>query len=259
MKIAAWMKFNFALCVALMLVLAGGPTVVLAQDSPSHELTAAEIFKKAKEAYAALSTYSDEGRVVGIINGETITRAFTERLSRPNLYRVEWQQSVSSSPKGPGAGGAGAVWSAGDGDFLEAGGGAIRQVDLQKALIAAVPLGGDVTLPEAFFKTLGSAYCCLWGYKRQPDEKVGGVDCYVFKGGPTKEPTTTMWIGKQDFLLRQRRLVTSAEAMQTVMDQAAKANPGVSQLKIKQQDSTITETHSNIVVNQKLAAADFVP
>jgi hypothetical protein len=88
---------------------------------------------------------------------------------------------------------------------------------------------------------------------------VGGVDCYVFTSELKKGVTRTLWIGKQDFLIHQVRNVTSTEAMKAVLAEAAKRNPGMP-ARLQQIESlviTSTETHENIVVNQKFSPADF--
>jgi hypothetical protein len=102
---------------------------------------------------------------------------------------------------------------------------------------------------------LGSAS----GEKQQADEKVGDVDCYVFTS-ESKGRTKTLWIGKQDFLIRQVRMVTSAEAEKALLTKAAKDHPEIiaSLAKMGFQGITSTETHTNILVNPKLSAADFV-
>ena len=68
-----------------------------------------------------------------------------------------------------------------------------------------------------------------------------------------------MWIGKQDFLIHQVRIVTSAASMKAIMAEGAKLHPEIAARlpKIEYTDMTSTETHENIVVNQKFSAADF--
>ena len=93
--------------------------------------------------------------------------------------------------------------------------------------------------------------------KRQDDEKVGDVECYVFTSA-TNGRTKTLWIGKQDFLIHQVRNVTSAEAMKAVLADAARRNPGMAvPAQTFEGGSTSTETHTNIVVNGKCLPADF--
>jgi len=104
----------------------------------------------------------------------------------------------------------------------------------------------------------GNQLGAVSGEKPQSNEKVGDVDCYVFTS-ESKGTTKTIWIGKQDFLIHQVRNVTSAEAMKAMLADIAKRNPT---LPVPRQNGeptgvTSTETHMNIVINPKLAAADF--
>ena len=104
--------------------------------------------------------------------------------------------------------------------------------------------GDTVHITRLFFSRLENIL--KFDYKRQPDEKVSEVDCYVFEGG-TKDEKKTLWFGKQDFLIRQVRTVYSIDIKQP------------DSLEIRRQIITSTETHSNIVLNQKFSAADFSP
>ncbi len=235
---------------------------VVSSGEPANALSPGDIFKKAGEAYAALTSYTDQGTTVATLNGLTITTNFTIKLARPNLYCIEWVQTNDSAyatttmkPQ--------SVWSTGDGDFLDMlGQGPKKQKNQEMALAGATGISGGAaaTVPGAFFKS-------NWGNqltvsarndKQQADEKVGDVDCYVFAGS-LKGSTSTIWIGKQDFLIHQVRRVTSAAAMKAIMDQAAKRNPEVAARMphIEPTDSTSTETHTKIVLNQKLTASDF--
>jgi outer membrane lipoprotein-sorting protein len=248
---------------AAIILMSGAATVVRSSEVAGEALPPADIIKRAQAKYASLTNYSDEGRSIATINGTTITTLFTIRLARTNLYRIEWQQSNESSfstintkPQ--------AVWSAGEGDFLELGSGAIRQVSLEMALAGATGISGGAaaTIPGMFFKLdWGNQFGdSVWSEKQQADEKVGDVDCYVF-ANDSRGPTRTLWIGKQDFLIHQVRTVTSAEAMKTVLAEAEKRNPEKSALlhRFEPQDSTSTETHGNIIVNLQFSNRDFVP
>ena len=122
--------------------------------------------------------------------------------------------------------------------------------------------GAAATIPVTFFamnwgNQLAAASLSA---KRQADEKVGDVDCYVL-ACDLKGVARTLWIGKQDLLIHQFRTVTSAKALQAAMAQAAKRNPGfAAHLPASQsQGTTSTETHENIVVNQTIEAKNFVP
>lgn len=233
-----------------------------ALNSVEASLSAGEIFYKAEAAYAALTSYSDQGTTVAVLNGLTMTTTFKIKLARPNLYRIEWVETndsaYSTTTTKPQS-----VWSAGDGDFLDMlGQGPKKQTNREMALSSATGISGGAaaTVPSAFFKT-------QWGNhlsgaersdKRQADERVGDTDCCVL-ASTSKGTTSMLWIGKQDFLIHQFRRVTSAAAMKTALDEAAKVNPTLAahMPAIAPSDLTSTETHTNIVVNQKLAPSDF--
>jgi outer membrane lipoprotein-sorting protein len=240
---------------------AAGSQPVQGTNPGEVALTAGEIFFKARGAYAALTSYSDQGTTVAVLNGLTITTTFTIKLGRPNLYRIAWVQT-NDSPYSTTTTKPQSVWSAGDGDFLDMlGRGPQKQVDQAMALSSATGISGGAaaTIPSEFFNS-------PWGNqlssaerndKRQPDEKVGDVDCYVFSGS-AKGRTSTVWIGKRDFLIRQVRTLTSAAAMKAAMEEAARVNPIMAHMPgMEPHDLTSTENHTNIVVNEKLTAADF--
>jgi len=253
-------KLRVAAGIGAAILLAGGiVSWMFWGELADEKLSPGEIIRRAQERYASLTSYSDEGRTVAALNGMTITTAFTIRLARPNLYRIKWEQSVNSDYANKGA-----VWSAGQGDFLRIGSEAKQQANQELALASATGISGGAaaTVPSTFFKLkwgdqLGST---VLGEKQQPDQKVGDVDCYVFTGN-SKGWTRTLWIGKRDFLIHQLRTVTSAEAMKTALAEAVKRNPAMSdRLQTPEfQGSTSTETHTNIVVNPPFADKDFVP
>jgi outer membrane lipoprotein-sorting protein len=256
----AYAKLKLALGIGIGILLAGGATtVVLSSGGAGHGLPPDEILKKAQEKYASLTSYSDEGRTVATLNGMTLTTTFTVKLARPDYYLIEWEQPVQPIYTNKGA-----VWSAGEGDFLRMGNRTQKQGSKGTALSSATGISGSAaaTIPGTFFSmnwgnALGGS---VSNAKRQADEKVGEVDCYVFTSD-LKGRARTLWIGKQDFLIHQVRTVTSAAAMKAVMAEAAKGHPEItaSLQKSGLQGSTSTETHANIVVNQKLADKDFIP
>lgn len=234
-----------------------GP-VVAKSGGAGDNLSPGEIFKNAQEKYASLTSYSDEGKTVAVLNGMTLTTTFAIRLARPNLYRIEWEQPVHSSFTNKGV-----VWSAGEGDFMVIGDrDAQKQSSRESALGGATGISGSAaaTIPGTFFKMnwgnqLGGSTA---SEKRQGDEKVGDVDCYVFKS-ELKGTIKTLWIGKQDFLIHQVRTETSAEAEKAALSQAAKDHPEIIARLEKSglQGITSTETHTDIVVNKTFSSTDF--
>jgi len=263
MKTMTWWKIKFAIGTSIAALLVGGvATVAISQTSSGDKLTNADIFKKSQAAYAALTSYSDEGKTVATLNGTTITTTFSIKLARPELYRIQWTQSTESATGFKTTSGAQAVWSDGTGNFLEMLGGKQEQSTLEGALGGATGISGGAaaTVPSSFFNI-------NWGnrlrggitnQKRQADQTVGDVDCYVFSSDQ-KNGKQTLWIGKGDFLIHQMRTETSAEAMKAMMADAAKRNPQVAARlpKMEFTENISTETHEHIAANQKLAPVDF--
>jgi len=255
MKMMTWIKIKFVAAVGTVALLAGGAaTVAISQTSNDDKLTPPEIFKKAQDAYASLSSYSDQGKTVAVINGKTpLTTTFTIKLARPDMYRIEWEQPMTPSYTRKGV-----VWSAGNGNLMVMGNGnAQNQVSRESALNSASGFSGSAsaTIPGIFFKMKwGKQLEAVSGEKQQADEKIGDVDCYVFSS-EVKGQTKTLWIGKKDFLIHQVRIVKSAEAVELSLEQMAKAT-GVPP-PIDVQGITLTETHVNIVVNKQFSPSDF--
>ncbi|MEI7937066.1 MAG: sigma-70 family RNA polymerase sigma factor [Verrucomicrobiota bacterium] len=260
LKIMAYAKLKLALGIGMgILLLGGAATVVLSIDGTRQGPAPGEIIKKAQEKYGSLTSYSDAGRTAATINGMSLTTTFTTKLARPGFYLIEWDQSVTGRYTNKGA-----VWSAGEGDFLRMGSREQKQASQETALSSATGISGGAAalIPGTFFgmnwgNQLSAASLSA---KRQADEKVEDVDCHVL-AYDLKGVARTLWIGKQDFLIHQFRAVTSAKALQAAMDQAVKRNPGFAAHlpASKSQGTTSTETHENIVVNQTIEAKDFVP
>jgi hypothetical protein len=219
----------------MAVLLAGGATLVGSSQTSYGEPTAEEIAAKTRDAYAALSSYTDSGNVASGMAGQNITTTFNTRLQRPNLYRVDWKQSTGIK---------GAVWSDGSGDYLRveaespASPGAMaalgaaglksdpnpqKMQNLRAALARAAGLSYSASsiVPGVFFdQNCGDVfvYPAIAGrypLHREPDGKVGTVDCYVVstemdlskvpEAGKSGTVSATLWIGKPDYLVRQTR------------------------------------------------------
>ena len=242
----------------LVLAISGVTTGVLASGVTGDSLSTSQIFKKAGENYASLITYSDEGKIVTTVDGTTLTTAFTTRLARPNFYLIVWQQNGDSARLTQDAI-AQAVWFAGAGNFLEAGYSTQNEGSPDIALEAAAPYsdGASTTIPQTFFKIPSGNGLdnSVFEEHRQPDEKVGTFDCYVFSS-ELQGRTRTLWIGKEDFLIHQVQTVISSEAMQAAMAQVTEETPETTAFL---HGFTSTELHTNIVINKPLARSDFIP
>lgn len=190
-------------------------------------LTAQEIAAKSRDAYAALSSYSDTGTVISEMAGKTNALSFKTRLQRPNLYRIDWTQTeVADVPLGANQG---RVWSDGNGDYfayLDVGQKSVRPQKMESMKQALSQAAGpswsaasmisgvffnQEGVSDVFLASLASGRLPL---QREKDGLAGGVDCYVLSSvmGSSPQPeksqsssVTTLWIGKLDFLIHQSR------------------------------------------------------
>lgn len=233
----------------------GSLTAVLAGDIVSNNLLASQIVEKSREAYASLSSYSDEGRIVAGIGGGSITTTFSIRLARPNFYQIEWVQN-SDSPFSSQQTSIQAAWSSGAGDFLDTGWATQKQYNREIALLNAASFSGGAaaTIPMTFFHIESGDAVRDSGFSanRQADQIAAGEDCYVITW-KSQGRTKTLWIGKRDFLIRQVRTIVSAEAMRAAI---VKWDP---EIMSALRGFTSIETHTNIVVNKQFSQADFAP
>jgi hypothetical protein len=130
-----------------------------------------------------------------------------------------------------------AVWSSGDGDFMYQGGSKYEQVAKQSAFgcIFGEPIHTlffNVNEDNDFNKLVSHPI----NLERQPEEKIGDMDCYVLTGS-INSPTISkiiIWIGKSDFLIHQ---------VQNFVPNGV----------------IVVETHENIEVNPQLSKKDFIP
>ena len=300
LKIMAYTKLKLAIGIAAGILLAGGATTMfISRAGGDGKLAAQKIIRDSQDAYAALSSYSDDGKVIEQLGGQTSTITFNIRLQRPSFYRIEWSQAVTPSYTNGGV-----VWSAGDGDFMlmnRSGRPIItpeKHKDMQAVLASATGVSGQAsaTIPGTFFKqnwgnVLNPASLAL---QKQADEKVNGVDCYVVssstgpkagQGVSVQNTTTTLWIGKLDHLIHQTQNVVEAGSIKLpqfsdtdlknmLQEQNKPVTPDAIAALRKQLGATtkqaqavlksdksgeivFTQTHENIVMNQKYSPADF--
>jgi outer membrane lipoprotein-sorting protein len=239
LKLMTWMKVKLMLGMGVAILMAASAvTVAVTQiNTEPQNLTPQEIARKSQAAYAALSSYSDEGKIVEEIGGQTLTTTFSIRLQRPNFYRVEWIQATTFFTNG------GVVWSAGNGNFLMVKHGQYSAKpqpyqDMQTALGAATGISGQAsaTIPSVFFNQNGGNALKINPAKsklqRLKDEKIGDVDCYVLSifidpinlpnagnlienGGKIGKTTRTLWVGKQDYLIHQYQTIVDSLHLNT--------------------------------------------
>lgn len=295
----AWTKIKTTVVVGAAAILAVGTTLVIAQKElqySANKLTVQRIAKQAQDAYAALSSYSDNGTIIVEGGGADKKTTFNIRLQRPNLYRVDWLSTGGLFTAG------GVIWSEGKGNFLVSGPIARMQNDppqkmndMQQAFAMAMGVSSSAaTIPATFYRqnygdvlrvpALGRSTLT-----KEPDEKVGAVDCSVISSrlgsielpdnqGNSGISTTTLWIGKQDHLIHQTRLIVEGESVRlpeqsddsikSILERQDKpATPEAIAAWRTQMDAMMknaqgakyvfTETHENIVVNQQFSPSDF--
>jgi RNA polymerase sigma factor (sigma-70 family) len=294
-KIMAWAKAKTALVTGVAVILATFMTTVIVKRTGgvSEVPTAQEIASQTQSAYAALSSYSDTGKNVATVAGQTITTTFNAKLQRPNLYRIDWTQATGFYTS------KGIVWSDGTGDFWVASAAGQERTakpekvkDMQTALFSATAASSSTlsTIPALFFSqnwgsVLRSAGQTL---KRQRDESVNGVGCYVLSSsmdtGAAGKTSTTLWIGKQDHFIHQTRMtvekismattpqVSDAEIKKVLEMQNRPATPEaiaafrpildktmkLTQDKMNSGKFVYTQTHENISLNEQSSPSDFV-
>ncbi|MDB6122103.1 MAG: polymerase, sigma-24 subunit, subfamily [Pedosphaera sp.] len=254
LKVMAWTKVKIAVGVGAAVLLAtGGITVGLVKASQNGP-PVAEIARKTQEKYASLASYRDTGTIQAGVNGQTMpTTTFNTKLGRPGYYRLEWEQSGKT----------GAVWSAGEGDYLLFSDKKYYQMrDSKTALSAATGVSSGATpVPQIFLNGKSDFLTILAKGKevaRKKDEAIGGVDCYVIscdmdallgKAGVNASGINyTLWIGKADSLIHQQR--------QNMKDFQSNARTGGAGVSVKDYSSTVT--YANIVTGEPVTKSDFI-
>jgi RNA polymerase sigma factor (sigma-70 family) len=241
MKTMTWLKIKFALGVSIAaLIIGGAAKVAISQNSDGGDgsLTPLEIIKKSQDAYASLSSYSASETADSTLIGKS---TFTVKLARPGFYRIEYNRHSSSTTNTV------AVWNSGDGNFLlshRATTSYSKYASREAAFLAASVMtrgsGSCVFISNTFFnKKIETDILKPDVFAKEVKaERIGGVDCYVLTANNLGHESLSMklWIGKKDFLIRQRQFVNKPEV-------------GIL--------ANLTETIEIISVNEPFAQQDF--
>ena len=211
-------------------------------SASEQDLSPTNLIAKLRLAYASLSTYRDSAWTVH----EYGTNAWTNRsevlMGPRNLYRIE----IKTAPH-PFAH-TNRYWSDGLDSYQQSTPTVLKGPEFPGNLNTT---SGDTVAPTLFFNlTWGNPLLPLrLGVEteliRGQDERVGDVDCYVLdrknvKGLTNTTQQVTLWIGKQDFLVRRWQ------------DISVPRDPnGIRRAR--------TETHENIIVNEDLKREDYAP
>ena len=128
----------------------------------------------------------------------------------------------------------GVTWSDGTGDYWVMGAAGQEQnakpeksKDRQAALTSATTAAGGwmvSTIPELFFNqnSGGLLNAADQTLKRQQDESVNGVDCYVVSSSTDPasadaagKKSTTLWLGKQDHFIHKTQIIIEKMSLPT--------------------------------------------
>ncbi len=188
--------------------------------------SAAGILNLARQAYAALSAYRDNGWMVHEYHGDSWTNTFTEMLGARTCYQVEIITAAHPFSY------TNRYWSDGLDHYWQQVPGARMQVGEMMGNLSMTV--NETAVPTLYFNlSWGNAFIPFNlgptnELFRLPDETMGGTDCYVVTRSNALN-RVKLWVGKKDGLIRRY------------------ANNGN------------TETHENISVNQAYQREDFIP
>jgi hypothetical protein len=180
----------------------------LAMVSASWSLTPAEILENVEAKYLSLDSISFESTVVRE-DDRTDARTkekkpaspttCTGRLARPGFYRVEWRKPMTSSHFEEGA-----AWSSGVRHSTLVADKVSQHDNIDLAFASAMGGGGGYTFPNLFFQRPGSVLRTMKNATLQPDEKIGGIDCYVVSEENSRGVEQRLWISKEFLVIQVR-------------------------------------------------------
>jgi outer membrane lipoprotein-sorting protein len=274
-----------AIGLALFVVfLCAGTLSAGAETRPS----VSDFLAQAQATYDKMQSYSSTGDVTANVSmsagAQESNYTFSIKLKRPNLYRVQWDQHAPFMTI------SGAVWSAGDGNFITAPGQASprQPKDMPSALSMATGLSGGAaaTIPAIFFSLSNDSLKRPKNAAFGPDADIEGDPCYVItekieaNGMTGNGMTETMWISRKSKLLRQIKddisgpvkipEMTDEETKKVLESMGQKPTAAaIKQMKAQMasmrammssgMSSSIVQVQRQIVVNPVLSKADFVP
>jgi outer membrane lipoprotein-sorting protein len=262
-----------------VLFLCAGTLSAGAETRPS----VSDFLDQAQATYDKMQSYSSAGEVTSNVSLTDVGPVeshytFSIKLKRPNLYQVQWDQHA------PFMNTSGAVWSAGDGNFVTMPGQAnpIQAKDMASALSMATGISGTAaaTVPSIFFGLNFNSFKHSTAARYGQDADIEGDLCYVIteKTG-VNGVTATMWISRKSKLLRQVREDFSGpvkipemtdEQTKNVLESMGQKPTAAATKHMKEQMSgmrammmssgmsgSIIQVQRQIVVNAAFSKADF--
>jgi hypothetical protein len=208
-----------------MRTLTAAGLIHLALACVSWSLTPSEIIENVEATYLNLNSISFDSTIVsesddgGGGKPHRTVSTCKVRLARPMFYRLEWKKPVTRSYVNEGA-----AWSSGVRHyfFSNATGKVSEKNNIDLAFASVTGGGAGQSIPSLFFQRPGSVLRHMKNATLLPDEKVGGLDCYVVSGNTSSGAEITLWITK-DFLLVQKRETLGEHLKAEVREKAAAA------------------------------------
>ncbi|HYB89687.1 MAG TPA: hypothetical protein VEC38_01450 [Candidatus Binataceae bacterium] len=164
-----------------------------------------DLLAQVQATYDKMQSYSSAGDVTSntTIPGfaqQELHSTFSIKLARPDLYRIEWEMPTMMNR--------GAVWSAGDGNFIttpmQASPTQMKDMSMALGMATGISGGAANTIPSIFFRLNSNSLKRSKDAAFGPDAAIDGDPCYVItkKAGTIR---TTMWISEKSKLIRQIR------------------------------------------------------
>jgi RNA polymerase sigma factor (sigma-70 family) len=268
LKFMAWAKAKTAVAAGVGILLMAGTTTVVVLNVTRPAREARNILGDVIQKYASLTSYSSTGKTIENVDGRLLTASFSMQLGRPNRYRVEYEQhALTFTNKG-------AAWSDGTGDYFA--NDVVHQTtalpirgpahsltmiaDISGEATAVVPaMFYGVQIPEnseknPWMRLVESVRGKMTHLVEKADEKVGETDCRVLTA-ETKDGTTRLWIGKDDFLVHQSQQSVKAhlpDATDSEIANLLAGSPG-------QPPMSVSEMKARINKGQREASATMKP
>jgi hypothetical protein len=220
----------------------------------ASELSASNIVALMQRAYATVYTYRDSGWTAMQSGEHAWTNKFNDLLGRRNLYRIEVVTApfpFSHTNR---------WWSDGNTESWQQDNSSVTKNSSPGSATCNINLVNQYsTVPALFFNLnwgnilANMSYSSATELVRRPDEEVGGVDCHVLE---QTNIGLTVWIGKQDFLIRRYRNFISKERLAEMRRHSPNTNALPAQIET---DQTTIENFENVIVNEDLKREDFIP
>jgi hypothetical protein len=181
----------------------------LAMVSASWSVTPAEILENVEAKYLSLDSIAFDSTIVSEDDHADVrTKGKKDaspttckgRLARPGFYRVEWTRAVTKSYIAEGA-----AWSSGVRHNTLLSGKVSQHDNIDLAFAGVMGAGGGYNFTKLFFQRPGSVLQTIENPTLQPDEKLGGLDCYVVSGESPSGVGMTLWITKEFLVIQVRQ------------------------------------------------------